>query len=167
MNDVNTKNDTINRQAAIDALKRISFSHRFEYGEYLSEDTREIEIINSNKALEAIEALPSVQPEKHTDKHTETHASDLISRQALCEYALNQKDKTITVNDIMRFPSVQPEPPWVPITVRLPEEPGVYTVTNDNYEVVRYTFSGSDTSREYWERCVKAWLPLPKPYVED
>ena len=30
--------------------------------------------------------------------------NDLISRQALCEYALNQKDKSITPNDIMRFP---------------------------------------------------------------
>ena len=34
---------------------------------------------------------------------------DLISRQALCEYALNQKDKSITPNDIMRFPPAQPE----------------------------------------------------------
>ena len=34
---------------------------------------------------------------------------DLISRQALCEYALNQKDKSVTLNDIMRFPSAQPE----------------------------------------------------------
>ena len=33
--------------------------------------------------------------------------SDLISRQALCEYALNQKDKSVTPNDIMRFPSAQ------------------------------------------------------------
>lgn len=33
--------------------------------------------------------------------------NDLISRQALCEYALNQKDKSITPNDIMRFPSAQ------------------------------------------------------------
>lgn len=33
---------------------------------------------------------------------------DLISRQALCEYALNQKDKSVTPNDIMRFPSAQP-----------------------------------------------------------
>ena len=40
--------------------------------------------------------------------------NDLISRQALCEYALNQKDKSITPNDIMRFPSAQPElPEWV------------------------------------------------------
>lgn len=35
--------------------------------------------------------------------------SDLISRQALCEYALNQKDKSVTPNDIMRFPPAQPE----------------------------------------------------------
>lgn len=34
--------------------------------------------------------------------------SDLISRQALCKYALNQKDKSVTPNDIMRFPSAQP-----------------------------------------------------------
>jgi len=34
---------------------------------------------------------------------------DLISRQALCEYALNQKDKSVTPNDIMRFPSTEPE----------------------------------------------------------
>ena len=34
---------------------------------------------------------------------------DLISRQALCEYALNQKDKSVTPNDIMRFPSAQTE----------------------------------------------------------
>lgn len=36
-------------------------------------------------------------------------ATDTISRQALCEYALNQKDKNITANDIMRFPSAQSE----------------------------------------------------------
>jgi hypothetical protein len=33
----------------------------------------------------------------------------LISRQALCEYALNQKNKSVTPNDIMRFPSAQLE----------------------------------------------------------
>lgn len=34
---------------------------------------------------------------------------DVISRQALCEYALNQKDKAVTPNDIMRFPSIKPK----------------------------------------------------------
>ena len=48
-------------------------------------------------------------PETH-DKRTETHACDLIDRQALCEYALNQKDKSVTPNDIMRFPSADLQP---------------------------------------------------------
>ena len=39
---------------------------------------------------------------------------DLISRQALCEYALNQKDKVVTPNDIMRFSSAdRPKGKWV------------------------------------------------------
>ena len=41
--------------------------------------------------------------------------NDLISRQALCEYALNQKDKSITPNEIMRFPSTYPKKgKWIP-----------------------------------------------------
>lgn len=35
--------------------------------------------------------------------------SDLISREALCHYALNQKSKSVTPNDIMRFPSAEPD----------------------------------------------------------
>lgn len=59
--------DPIERQDVIDELKKISFSHWFECGEYLSEDTREIKIISENKALEAIEALPPAQPEPSTE----------------------------------------------------------------------------------------------------
>ena len=70
--------DLISRQAAIDALKKISFSHWFEFGEYLSEDTREIEIINGNQALEAIEALPSAQPQ-YTELTPEEAASEIAS----------------------------------------------------------------------------------------
>ena len=69
--------DLISRQAAIDELKKISFSYCFECGVYLSEDRREIEIISSSKALEAIEALPFVQREQKTgqwisNRHTDT-----------------------------------------------------------------------------------------------
>ena len=72
--------DPIERQDVIDELKKISFSHWFECGEYLSEDTRGIEIINSNKALEVIEALPSAQPERKTGKwerHNIYHGDDV------------------------------------------------------------------------------------------
>lgn len=58
------RDDSISRKEAIDTLKKISFSQWVECGEYLSEDMMEIKIINSNKALEAIEALPSAEPER-------------------------------------------------------------------------------------------------------
>ena len=35
--------------------------------------------------------------------------NDLISREALCEFCLNTKDRTVDANDIMRFPSAEPE----------------------------------------------------------
>jgi hypothetical protein len=35
--------------------------------------------------------------------------NDLISRKALCEFCLNTKDRTVDANDIMLFPSANPE----------------------------------------------------------
>jgi len=35
--------------------------------------------------------------------------SDFISRQAVCEFALNTIDGTVTANDIMRFPFAEPD----------------------------------------------------------
>lgn len=39
--------------------------------------------------------------------------TDLISRQELCEYALNQKSKSVTLNDIMRFNSAVRHGKWI------------------------------------------------------
>jgi hypothetical protein len=66
---------------------------------------------------------------------------DLISRQALCEYALNQKDKSVTPNDIMRFPSAMPKRPkgeWIP------------------------EFNGNFTSGAYWFSCSKCNRIVPE-----
>ena len=52
---------------------------------------------------------------------------------------------------------------WIPCSERLPEKPNVYTVTDSNDRVVRFVFTGTDSSREYWKRCAKAWMPLPEP----
>lgn len=50
---------------------------------------------------------------------------NLISRQELCRYALNQKDKSVTPNDIMRFPSAEPKTgEWVEV------ENGEYLCSN-------------------------------------
>ena len=61
-------------------------------------------------------------------------------------------------------PTIHPEPHWIPVTERLPEESGLYQVTDMQGNVVRYVFNANDSSVEYWRRCVKAWMPLPEPY---
>ena len=119
--------------------------------------------------------------------------SDLISRKALCEYALNQKDKSITPNDIMRFPSAHPEQRWIPVGERLPEVhesgnsfSGIYMQSvpvlvygicegekNAQFHVVTYCDDLDGTT--YWSTeldtltitKVTAWMPLPEPYREE
>lgn len=61
--------------------------------------------------------------------------------------------------------NVQSDPRWIPVTERLPKKSGVYTVTDHKGDVVRFVFIvGSDSSRKYWYRCAKTWMPLPEPY---
>ena len=47
----------------------------------------------------------------------------------------------------------------------LPEKPGAYKVIDHNGCIAIYVFTGTDRSKEYWKRCVKAWMP--KPYREN
>ena len=68
--------------------------------------------------------------------------NDLISRRALCDFALNQKDKTITPNDIMRFPAAD-----IPVvksywtTKRTEQHDGEWYCANCGYEPI--VFEGS------------------------
>ena len=106
--------------------------------------------------------------------------NNLISRKALCDYALNQKDKSVTPNDIMRFPSAQPEQRWIPCEHELPED---YTDVLVWFEYFRYgdynclyqTYGIGSYNTEYdlwminhetgWHKLrVIAWMPLPEPY---
>lgn len=89
--------DTISRQAAIDAVCK--------YCEYY---------YNEN-VIQRIKEIPSAQPEKRTNERTETHACDLISRQAIINSFRYDDDGTAwDMNDIVyrleQFPSAQPEP---------------------------------------------------------
>ena len=95
--------------------------------------------------------------------------SDLISRQALCEYALNQKHKSITPNEIMRFPSAKPQ--WIPVSEKLPKYSDSVLISCCGYEI--------DIGSYYCDKwhingcgpvedgIVIAWMPLPEPYKGD
>lgn len=71
---------------------------------------------------------------------------------------------------------------WIPVSERLPESSGVYIVSRwftDGFDEMILTdacyFDGTSTwhndnrinhSREYVDKKIVAWMPLPKPYSE-
>lgn len=80
-------------------------------------------------------------------------------------YSIPQEINTNIAESII---NAEPYSDWIPVTEKLPKESGVYTVTDSKGDVVRFVFvTGSDSSRKYWYRCAKAWMPLPKPYKES
>ena len=95
---------------------------------------------------------------------------NLISRQAVKEWLAKWEgyiDADIIArmqHRIIDIPSAQPESKWAPVSERLPEEDGLYLVTDHKGEIVRYVFSNNESSRDYWIRCAVAWMPLPEPY---
>ena len=99
-----TPADLVSKKAALDAA--IEAVDEWDGG---------YNVDRANKIIRAIMRLPSEAPDgqdnlvKDSQCLVKDLANDCISRQALCEYALNQKDKNITANDIMRFPPAQPE----------------------------------------------------------
>ena len=56
--------DPIDRQDAIDALKSLEFRQYMEFGEYIGEDIREVCLIRAEKAQDALQSLPSAQPQR-------------------------------------------------------------------------------------------------------
>ncbi len=87
----------------------------------------------------------------------------------MCEYEVTEDFKEgvqATLTMLKTEPVIQPYQ-WIPVTERLPEKVGMYQVTNIYGNVVRYVFNCNESSENYWKRCVKAWMPLPKPYREE
>ena len=67
--------------------------------------------------------------------------------------------------DIDEQPTVQPEPHWIPVTERLPEESGCYLVSVKNDHERRYSKTAW-FEKDAWlaRQDVTAWMPLPEAY---
>jgi len=99
---------------------------------------------------------------------------DTISRQATIDAVNNAFDRetlltgfvrSIAVRAIRDMPSAQPEPHWIPVSERLPEESGYY-ITSNEYGGVIEDFYCDDY---FWiadrnAYSVIAWMPKPKAY---
>ena len=110
--------DLISRRAALDAIScNITVTGR---------QNAELVAATIGAFADRIKALPSAQPEKRTNERTETHACDLISRQAAidamaktlwyypnaCYRNLNEYEfaKGLAELGLKSVPSAQPEP---------------------------------------------------------
>ena len=114
-------------------------------------------------------------------------ADDLIERiNVVIEHGLADPDglhplsAEVVLETINVIPTVTPEPHWIPVTERLPEEPfGCFVtvmdtnpLTMEEFENILPYFVGWDG--EQWndgdgEQCpfeVLAWMPLPEPFKE-
>ena len=107
-----TDGDCISRQAASNMLNNIPIREMKEDGDNLHM------LVSLAQVICAIEQLPSVHPEEHTEERTETHACDCISRQAAIDALDNIKiprnaswypyyQQALTV--MSRLPSAQPD----------------------------------------------------------
>ena len=66
-------------------------------------------------------------------------------------------------------PEVRPEPRWIPVTERLPEEDGTYIVCLEDGSVFEYGYITNwyDDAWEYCKKDIVAWMPRPEPYREE
>ena len=73
---------------------------------------------------------------------------------------------------IGELPAIQPER-WIPCSERLPEESGLYIVTNVGrwVEPVGTRYYNIRADGGFWSghpgNTVVAWMPLPEPYKEE
>lgn len=95
-------NDCVSRQAIFDTAAE----YENELCEILGDENELVEVVKILK--HRLIALPSVQSETH-DKRTETHACDLISRQAAIEVAKQHWYKPDIAGALAELPSVQPD----------------------------------------------------------
>ena len=110
--------DCISRQSVIDAIEGVDWYHINKDGQLThGANSKEDEPLYKAKDVYAVlNEMPSAQPEKRTEERTETHACDLISRQAAIdahyEYCNKHPDAGFPVwslKILKDLPSAQPE----------------------------------------------------------
>jgi len=123
-----------------------------------------------------------MKSKERTETHAESHACDLISRQAaidgkICIQQSNgveiYDDYAVPVEYLKQLPPAQPELKWIPCCERLPKKDGRYQVTRHDYvtntEFIDILWYEKNL---WWNRqftgdyAVIAWMPLPEPYKE-
>ena len=105
-----------------------------------------------------------------------------IDADALKEDLTRFYDNEVTARKLIdEQPTIQPEPHWIPVTERLPEnEKRVLILNDDNLYMIgfireydcwnewryQYEMYDDDVYEEEEQGKIVAWMPLPEPYKE-
>lgn len=184
--------DCVSRKTALDAFG-LSEKTRKYGGDHSGYDTRMLYEIQ-----DTLENLPAVQTER-TEHIPETKAvrskrdcvdlSELVSATFYDQEHEEWTQQIVTIADVLDsvcdeytiLPSVQPEPRWIPVTERLPENDNEVLITiwdaeDDYVEVYKGFYQGHEWWTQWCHGCSKikdepcgeniviAWVPLPEPY---
>lgn len=168
-------NDSISRQAAIDAL--YDWERSYTWDEHCREDYDEKYIVSPSGV---IEDLPSAQPERiiyanMSDKEFEKW----LYEHGICNPNIHESIPCTSVPllidvAINELPSTQPErkTEWIPCSERLPEirvDVLVTSCTGHVFVAERTNMDWNDWAGEWTFEMddIIAWLPLPEPYKEN
>ena len=116
------------------------------------------------------------------EKRTETHACDLISRQAAIDALEWKWAGKAAMDAIKNLPSVESEQRWIPVSEKLPEDEYVLIskrptkISGDKWSVaIAIRTADPRSGKIQWrdsgfgviqDNEVLAWMPRPKPYQE-
>ena len=196
--------DLISRQAAVDAIEKMNIPEDMCVFEILShieveiatlptiqsqstmgqlnDGARSTDLIDRQQAIDAcmkynghgsvwacimedIKMLPPAQPEPHYDEWCDT-----------CKEYDHERHCCPRWNHVIRtaLQDAKPEPHWIPVSERLPEESGWHICTCHDGVSERVTFLKwlkrlkqweKTGTRSYWK--VIAWMPLPEAYKSN
>ena len=157
--------DTISRKAAIDALKGLPTWWADAGGYYGGAQPPMVALLDPEDSVSAIENLPSVQPEKRTEERMETHACDLIDREAAVDaiyHHLPSVSRTRARTMLHEVPSAQPDSKELSFTHK-----SLDTVSRQEaIEVIDAVFPVDPMKSEYAQG-IACGAALAKTYVEQ
>ena len=113
------------------------------------------------------------EPMDLIERHVALNAVDTIGHIATMPDGDKCIRRSAVKYTLSMLPPAQPEQRWIPVSEKLPEESGYYTVTAHDGVGHRTTFVKYQKkakswdltgARSYWR--VIAWMPLPEPYLE-
>ena len=149
--------------------------------------------MTNEQAKHKIDLLDFYLQNYTNDYGEESHTAMMMAIKALeqqtCEDAISREDALMAltgewtestdelihrfIRRIRTLPSVKPQPKWIPVSERLPEDEQEILFSTKTGRVHSGKYHDDDSANQWyshkdkcraWNNVVIAWMPLPQPY---